>query len=253
MFLQKKNLFFILLLVVCCSSCQKKKWTLVQFSSTKIAIDSTTEATANKDYEAFLQPYIELMDKEMNVVIGQSAQTMQVSRPESLLSNFSADVFRKKGSDYLKESVDIGIANIGGLRTEIAKGDITIGKIYELMPFENELVILWLKGDKLAELLNSIASVGGEGVSGIKMGITAGKATSPTIGGKPLDVEKIYSIATNDYLAEGNDKMNQLAEYEKMEKTGIKIRDMFIEHIRKETEKGNQISSQLDGRIYEIK
>lgn len=252
MFQQKKNLLFILLLLVCSTSCQRKSWTVVQASSSKIAIDNTTEAIADKDYETFLQAYKEQVAKEMNVVIGQSTQTMRASRPESLLSNFSADVTRKIGTDFLKENVDIGIVNIGGLRTEIPQGDITVGNIFELMPFENELVILWIKGDKLAALCDAIASVGGEGVSGIKMGMKNGKAVNPTLGGRALDVNKTYIIATSDYLAEGNDKLVQLAEYEKREDTGIKIRDMFIEYIQNETERGNEITSQLDGRIYEI-
>ena len=252
MFRQKKNLFLILVLLVCCASCQKKKWTVVQASSTKIAIDSTTEANADKTYEAFLQSFKEQMNEKMNVVIGQTSQTMRVSRPESLLSNFSADVTREVGADYLKENVDIGIVNVGGLRTEISKGDITVGNIFELMPFENELVILWLKGDKLAGLCDAIASVGGEGISGISMGIKDGKAVNPTVEGKALDEKKTYIIATSDFLAEGNDKLVQLAEYEKLEKTGIKIRDMFIDYIKSETEKGKEIKSQLDKRIYEI-
>ena len=253
MFQQKKNLLFILILILCCASCQKKKWIVVQHASTKIAIDSTAETSADKNYEAFLQPYKEQMAEKMDVVIGQAAQAMRVSRPESLLSNFGADITRKVGADYLGENVDISIVNMGGLRTEISEGSITVGSIYELMPFENELVILWLRGDKVAELCDAIASVNGEGVSGIKMGIKDGKVVEPTIGGKAVDMEKIYIIATSDYLAEGNDKLVQLAEYEKQEKTGIKIRDAFIDYIKNETEKGKQINSQLDGRIYEIK
>ena len=253
MFQQKKNLLFILVLIICCASCQKKKWIVVQHSSTKIAIDSTTEASADENYKAFLQPYKEQIAEKMNVVIGQTAQTLSVSRPESLLSNFGANVTRKAAADYLGEDVDIGIMNMGGLRTEIQKGDITAGKIFELMPFENELVILWLRGNKVVELCDAIASVNGEGISGIRMGMKDGKAVSPTIGGGTLDPEKMYIIATSDYLAEGNDRLVPLAEYEKQEKTGIKIRDMFIDYIKNETEKGNQIKSQLDGRIYEIK
>ena len=83
------------------------------------------------------------------------------------------------------------------------------------MPFENELVIVWLKGDKLLELLQFFAKVGGEGISGLRMEIQNGKAANISIGGKPLNTDKLYSIATNDYLAGGNDKMFQLAMYEK--------------------------------------
>ncbi len=253
MFKQKKTLFLILSLIVCLTSCQHKKWTLVNYSSTRIPIDNSTDVIANKEYIAFLEPLRNQMDEEMNVVIGYSLQTMKVTRPESLLSNFCSDACRVEASLYLNKEVDLAIVNMGGLRTEIPEGDITIRKMFELMPFENEMVILWLKGDKLAALCDVIASIGGEGVSGIKFGIKDGRAVNPLVGGLPLDREKVYTIATNDYLAGGNDRLVQLAEYEKMEYTGITMRDMLINYIKSETIKGNKIKSQLDGRIYEIK
>ena len=139
--------------------------------------------------------------------------------------------------------------NLGGLRTVIPAGNITVGKIFELMPFENELVILWLKGDKLEQLVQFFARVGCEGISGMRMEIRNAKAENITINGNPIDKEKIYSIATSDYLAGGNDKMLQLAQYEKRENTGIKLRDILLSYIKIETAKGNKIEAKLDGRI----
>lgn len=247
---KNKNLFFLFLLTICFSSCQKKKWVITNHSSTKIAIDNTI--SVDNTYLSFLEFYKEQMAAEMNVVIGQTEQAISVYRPESPLSNLSADIVRAAASSYLQKDVDMAVINIGGLRTDIPEGNITVGKIFELMPFENTLYIVWLKGDKLAELCDIFAIVGGEGVSGIKMGIKNGKAVDPTIGGKPIDREKIYIIATNDYLAGGNDKLTPLAESEKFVNTGLKIRDIFIEYINNETAKKKKINAQLDGRIYEI-
>lgn len=244
-----KRLFFIFLLAVSLVSCSHKTWTITQATSTKIPIDSTTEALADKDYETYLQPIKQKVDAKMNIVIGQAAETMKGHGPESLLSNFSADTYRQAASEYLGNNVDISVVNLGSLRTVVTAGNITVGKVFELMPFENELVIIWLRGDKLQELIQFFASVGGEGISGLRMSIKDGKAVDVTIGGKPLDTEKLYSIATNDYLAGGNDKMIQLAQYEKRVNTNIKIRDMLLNHIKKETQKGNKIQSKLDGRI----
>ena len=150
---------------------------------------------------------------------------------------------------YLGAQVDISIVNLGGLRTDIPAGNITVGKVFELMPFENELVILWLKGDKLSELIQYFATAGGEGVSGIRMEISNGKAVNVSVNGNAIDPEKIYSIATSDYLAGGNDKMFQLAQYEKRQNTGIKLRDILLDYIKNETTKGNKIQSKLDGRV----
>jgi 2',3'-cyclic-nucleotide 2'-phosphodiesterase (5'-nucleotidase family) len=244
-----KNLIFTTLLAVSLTSCSHKIWTITHASSIKIPIDSTTEVLADKSYEAYLQPIKQKLDAQMNEVIGQAAETMKGHAPESLLSNFNADVYRQTAYEILGEKVDISVVNLGGLRTVIPAGNITVRKVFELMPFENELVVLWLKGDKLSDLLQFFASVGGEGVSGLRMEISNGKAVNVTIDGKPLDAEKLYSIATNDYLAGGNDKMVQLALYEKRVNTGVKIRTILLDYIKNETKKGNKIQSKLDGRI----
>lgn len=239
----------ISILFLAFSACTPHQWVVTKAVSSKIAIDSTTEKTADKSYEQYLQPFSEKINKQMNVVIGKAAVTMKGHAPESLLSDFNADLYRKTAEDYLKEPVDIAIVNLGGLRTVVPAGDITVKKVFELMPFENELVILWLRGDKLYDLLQFFASIGGEGVAGVRMVIINGKAENITINGQPLDKNKLYSIATNDYLAGGNDHMTQLSEYEKRVNTGLKIRDILLNYIKEQTRSGKEIHPVLDGRI----
>ena len=238
-------IFIVFLLV----ACQPAKWRIEQATSTKIALNADVQYLADTAYINQLQPFKKLVDAKMNVVIGRAAETMRGHAPESLLSNFSADVYRNSATVYLKSDVDIAIVNLGGLRTIIPAGDIQLRKVFELMPFENELVILWLKGDKLNELCQYFASKGGEGVSGLRFVIDNNKALDITINGRSLETDKLYSIATNDYLAGGNDKMVALASYEKRVNTGIKVRSMLLDYIKAETAKGNEIRSALDGRI----
>jgi len=247
--MNSKKLILVFLLAFSVVTYGQKTWTITKATSTKIAIDSTTNKLADKSYEAYLAPIKKQLGAKMNVVIGQAAETMRGGGPESLLSNWNADVYFQAASKYLGKSVDVSIVNLGGLRTVIPGGNITVGKIYELMPFENELVILWLKGSKLAELTQFFAKVGGEGVSGIRMEINNGKAENVTVNGSPIDSEKIYTIATSDYLAGGNDKMIQLAQYEKRQNTNLKLRDILLESVKQETAKGNKIQAKLDGRI----
>ena len=244
-----KKYFIISLFVLPLVSCSHKIWTITHATSTKIVIDSTTETLADKNYEMYLLPIKQRVDAQMDIVIGQAAVTMKGHAPESLLSNFSADVYRETASKFLGKEVDMAVVNLGGLRTVVPAGNITIGKVFELMPFENELVIVWLKGDKLNGLLQYFAGMGGQGVSGLHMDISSGKAINVLINGMPLETEKLYSISTNDYLAGGNDNMVQLAQNVKLVNTGIKVRDMLLDYIKKETKKGNMIQSKLDGRI----
>ena len=248
-----KNIFYGLICLLCFVSCQQTRWQITQAASSKIPIDNTLDSIANKEYLAYLQIYKQKLDDELNFVIGQSSVVMTVTRPESLLSNFSADMLREVAAQTLDTTIDIAIVNVGGLRTQLPEGDITRRNIFELMPFDNELVVLWLKGDKLAELMDVIASIGGEGISNdVKMGIKDRKIAHIAIGGKPIDREKLYAIATSDYLAGGNDRLVQLAQYEKRVDTGLKLRDVYIDYITSQTKKGKQITAKLDKRIYYV-
>ena len=243
----RNGIYLIILLSLL--ACQPLKWQVKQATSTKIALNEDVQNLADTAYVSYLKPFKLQVDAQMNVVIGRAAETMRGHAPESLLSNFSADAYRSSASAFLKSEVDIAIVNLGGLRTIIPAGDIQLRKVFELMPFENELVILWLKGDKLNDLCQYFAGMGGEGVSGMRFTISNGKAVDITIGGQAIDLQKIYTIATNDYLAGGNDKMVQLANNEKRVNTGIKVRDMLMEYIKNETANGRNIESRLDGRI----
>lgn len=244
-----RKLYYIIIILALSTSCSHKTWTITYSTSTKIPVNKSTDANADKNYIAYLQPLKQKVDAQMNEVIGEAAETMTGHAPESLLSNFSADVYRQTASDITNSNVDISIVNLGGLRTEVPAGNITIRKVFELMPFENELVILWIKGDKLYQLLQYFATMGGEGVSGLRMEIENGMAKNITINNLPLDNNQTYSIATNDYLAGGNDNMMPLKECEKRLNTGVKVRTMLLNYIKEVTKQGNKIQSKLDGRV----
>ena len=242
-------LCILLLAAVALGGCRKREWTVVEHRSTLIAVDSTADALADSAYLASLAPLRARMEAEMNTVIGRAAHTLAVGQPESTLSNFAADVFRQEAGRWLGRPVDLAVVNMGGLRIDVPEGDITVGRIFELMPFENELVVLWLPGDSLLSLCDIIARVGGEGVSGLRMGILGGRAVHPTVGGRPIDPQASYAVATNDFLAEGNDRLTPLAGHTRLEHTGEKVRDLFIDYIRREAAQGRAIDPQLDGRI----
>jgi 2',3'-cyclic-nucleotide 2'-phosphodiesterase (5'-nucleotidase family) len=246
--MKRITVFFSVLFVL--TSCNTVGWQVYQAESVKIPLDKETEQYADESFKVFLQPYKVQLEKEMNEVIGFAVQDLKIHGPESLLSNFSADVYRQIASTAIQSPVDIAIVNLKGLRAPVPAGNITVSRIFELMPFENELVVLWVRGDELLGLFDFFASIGGEGVSGMKMGIREGRAVEVTIGGVPVDKDKIYVVATNDYLAEGNDGMTQLKNAAKRVNTGIKIRDMLIEYIRNESEAGRKINPKLDGRVY---
>ncbi|MBI3510074.1 MAG: 5'-nucleotidase C-terminal domain-containing protein [Bacteroidetes bacterium] len=210
--------------------------------------------------ENIIGPYKKSLDQEMNAVICYSDTAMNKERGglESLLGNFTADVVLGKTNErYTLDDpskyydAQICLLNTGGLRNSLPKGNITKGNIFELMPFDNEIVVVTISGKNMWELLRYIAATGGQPVSGIKMGLRNDKTPGKVlIDGIPLDTTKTYKVATSDYLANGGDKMTFLMNPVKLETTGYKIRDALLDYCYDQQRMGKHLHPQLDGRIY---
>lgn len=199
-------------------------------------------------------PYKKMLEKDMNRVIAVSETEMFKGKPESGLTNFLADLLLEEGNRYLKNTphsfqTDISYFNYGGIRTFLSKGEITVGKIYELMPFENEMVFLKLNGWQVQEFLNAVANHGGDSVGGVRFKISDGKATGVSIGGKSLQADKNYWLVTNDYIAQGGDDFEMLTQRSEFVNSGQKIRDLIISHLEMLNEQGIILSAETDGRI----
>ncbi len=195
--------------------------------------------------------YKHRMQKVMDQVIGSSAQYMAAGKPESLLTNFTSDVMFDLDTKYTDgQPVDLTIMNVHGHRSPFAEGDITVGDVFSTYSFENALVVVRIKGSNLKEVFDGYASIGGAGISrNVKLVIKDKQLQDAKINGLPLDRNKIYTIVTLDYLAEGNDGMKALKKAESVTNTGLTLRDYIMDYIKEKTRKGEKISSQLDGRI----
>ncbi len=199
-------------------------------------------------------PYKMELERDMKRVISFSQEEMVKRRPESNLTNFLADLLLEEGGRQLQIlgrdiQPDISYFNYGGIRTFLPKGNITVGKIFELMPFENEMVFLQLRGDQVQDFLNYIAGIGGDSLGGVRFRISGRRATGVEIGGEPLRSDSHYWLVTNDYVASGGDGLVILSERSEFLSGNIKIRDVIISHLEKIQQKGEVISVRKDGRI----
>ena len=145
------------------------------------------------------------------------------------------------------------MVNRGGLRVPIPKGEIKVQNMFELMPFENEIVFLKMSGVEMRRFIDHMASRGGEGVAGMRFGIKENRGINPEIQGQPLDDSKSYWLVTSDYIANGGDGSEILSAVRERIATGVKFRDMFIEHLRKMGRAGIKIEAKIDGRVYDAK
>lgn len=237
----------LLLLVPALSGLQAQDYKVSSFCWERIEVTSALDEKPSAEAAAIVAPYKASVDSMMAPVLGMSRVSMNVKRPESLLSNWAADVMVEGGTATGLEPADMGLINIGGLRNNMPEGIVRRGDIMLISPFENYMVVLEMKGSDLLELMRNIAAVKGEGVSSsVRMEITEdGKLLSCTVGGKEIDPHRIYTVATIDYLAEGNDKMHALKKAVKRHDIGILARDIMMEYVIKY----RIIDSKIEGRI----
>ncbi|GHV56807.1 5'-nucleotidase [Bacteroidia bacterium] len=198
---------------------------------------------------ALVASYKTQLDAKMNTPVGVAAQTLQKGFPQSLLSNFTADAMQQM-AETMWGNIDFAIMNMGGLRSTLNQGPITLGNLYEVYPFENTLVLLELPGKAVKEFFDFIASHGGQGLSGSVTLVAKKRAVeSLKIGGKPLDENKTYRIATIDYLAGGNDGMTALLQATRMENSNKQLRDLMIEYVKTLTANKKEVNATIDNRI----
>lgn len=232
------------------ASC-RTPYTLTSIGGSMITIDSVWDTHPDAMAAALLVPYKASVDSMMYRVVGTSEMTMDKEAPESLLSNLVADVLRGAAVQVIGKPADMGLMNMGGLRNILSEGEITCGNIYEILPFENSLCVVTVKGSVLKELFASVAARRGEGVSGVRLEITKdGELLDGTVGGKPVEDSKLYTVATIDYLADGNDGMKPLVKAEKRDcPPGATLRGLFMDYVEQQTKAGKKITSRMEGRI----
>lgn len=223
----------------------------ITITGSRTEMSAQWDQTPNKEALAVLAPFKLKVDSVMNPVIGTSAINMTVKRPESTLPNLVADVLRAGALPYTGQPADMGVINMGGLRSGLGAGNITYRNIYEMLPFENTFCVVTLKGKDVKELIKGIVEVGGEGLSNVV--VVANKnleIKSLSIGGKPIDDNALYHIATIDYLAEGNDQMTAfLKAVDKQCFPQATIRELFVEYIKGEAARGKAITARVEGRV----
>jgi 2',3'-cyclic-nucleotide 2'-phosphodiesterase (5'-nucleotidase family) len=132
------------------------------------------------------------------------------------------------------KNVDICLLNNGGIRSIVNKGNVTTRTAFELMPFENNLVVASLKGEQILELINYfIKEKKPHPLAGLTFTIDKyDVAKNILVQNQPLDVQKIYYVATNDYLYNGGDSMNFFKKSVNMYDLDYKLRNIWIDYFK---------------------
>ena len=197
----------------------------------------------------YIKPFHDQVERQMQVVIGTAPVALGKNPGENPIVNFVADLQRTGASQFFKgQTIDLGVMTNGGMRNSLPAGPITVGNAYELMPFENELLVLDAPGPVVQQLFDYAAPVG-MAVSGAVYTVGPDKRPQAIlIGGKPFDPTRTYSIAISDYLAGGGDHMDFL-KAAPARRTGLLLRSVIIDHIKALTAAGQPVTAKIEGRV----
>ena len=229
------NSLNIILLIFLLCSCNNAEYTKKNHAQ-NILIDSNLKP--NLKIKSFIEPYRKELDSSMGKVLSFSNQTYTKSDGElnTALGNMMADavfeltspIFKKK----YKVDIDAVLLNHGGIRSALPKGLITRESAFKIMPFENEIVVVKIKGVYIKEMQDYLINQKkAHPISGMELEIEKnGTLKKFLINGKNLDLNKHYFIATSDYLFNGGDRMDFFKKNKEYYEINYKIRDLLIDY-----------------------
>jgi 2',3'-cyclic-nucleotide 2'-phosphodiesterase (5'-nucleotidase family) len=243
-------LFFIFLFAASCN-------TTYQPQSVKF-IDYRFSQTNKKDSALIqlLQPYADSVNKSMNDVVVVSETELEKKQPEGTLGNVMVDAMLVKAKQAYKTNVDAAFVNYGGIRlTTMPAGTITKGKIFELAPFDNIIVLLKVSGKTFQQFLNHISGRGGWPAAGVTWQMKnlpagqAGKqAVNVLVNGTPIDENGTYTIAMVDYVANGGDDCAMLKSIPQIN-NGYLYRDALTEYLSDINKQGKKLAPKIENRV----
>lgn len=231
------NSFVLFLTLLLLTDCHQQRLFVSKIEGKRITV--TNKTSQNAIIDAYIKPYKEKIDVDLNTILATASQTFdKTGEWQTSIGNLFADITFVQGNPVFlnktQKNIDFVLLNNGGIRSIITKGDVTIKTAYELMPFENELVVVSLKGIQVVEMVDYIISEKKpHPISGITFTIDKeNKAKNILIQGKLLDLETIYNVATNDYLANGGDNMEFFKKGIKRYNLDYKLRNILIDYFK---------------------
>ncbi|XOV67327.1 MAG: 5'-nucleotidase C-terminal domain-containing protein [Fluviicola sp.] len=198
--------------------------------SHSVTIDD--EIQLNASIDSMIAPYQDSMSTIMDEVIAYAPQDFLKGRPNAALNNWAADAIMeveriKQGPTIRNHPPIICLLNVGGLRNPISQGDVTVGDIYKLMPFDNQIVWVELPWSSNVSIAEYLKSSGGEPISGATLqgdSLIFDDVTEPA---------KTFWVITSDYLMNGGDHMDFFQEQVDFNYgSGMLMRDVFIEAVK---------------------
>ncbi|MBK0369015.1 5'-nucleotidase C-terminal domain-containing protein [Flavobacterium agrisoli] len=230
------KLFVIFLTHLTITSCSTSHYQPTKITGKQIPIASTI--SESPEIEAYIKPYREHINNDLNAVLAYCPEDLNKNdgKWQTAIGNLMADACLEKGNLIFEkrehQKIDLCILNFGGIRAPLPKGNITARNAYEIMPFENSLVVLQLKADQILAFVHYfITEKKAHPIAGMTFTIDKnGQPKNIQIQGKAFDTNKNYYLATNDYLANGGDNMDFFKNSIQKFDLDYKLRNILIDY-----------------------
>jgi 2',3'-cyclic-nucleotide 2'-phosphodiesterase (5'-nucleotidase family) len=229
--------FVLILTVFSFLSCAEKKLHLARVEGKQVPVTEMLPQT--NSIEQFIAPFRNRIDEDLNAVLAYAPENVDKKGAwQTTIGNLQSTITLASATKIFNlrenKNVDICLLNNGGIRSIVNKGNVTTRTAFELMPFENNLVVASLKGEQILELINYfIKEKKPHPLAGLTFTIDKNDvAKNILVQNQPLDVQKIYYVATNDYLYNGGDSMNFFKKSVNMYDLDYKLRNIWIDYFK---------------------
>lgn len=252
----KKYLFFLFLSSTIIHSCKNSGTLAVtQIEGSQITISDSIPV--DPQIEDYIKPYREHINKEMDAVLAYAPLSLTKSEGElnTAIGNMMADAVMQLANPIFKKrtgkEIDIVLLNHGGIRSSLNRGNVTTRTAFQIMPFENEVVIAELTTGQVREMLRYLVDSGtAHPVTGLELVLDQNNSIQKIlIQGKPIKENSTYFVATNDYLFQGGDNMVFFSDALSLTTIDYKIRNLLIDYFERE----DTIAPVEDKRFIRIK
>lgn len=233
------TIFVTTLTLLSLTSCKTKAYNNYLVEGKKIEINKNYPV--NESVDSYIAPYRSHINKDLDSIISFCPETLDKSKGEwqTNIGNFMSDACMEMANPvFMKQQnkpIDIILLNSGGIRSIIPKGNISKRNAFEVMPFENSLIVIALKGEQIKALAQHIITEKKpHPLHGLKIILNNQNViTNVLFKEQPIDNNKIYYVATSDYLANGGDNMTFFLKNEGTYDLNYKIRNVLIDYFYK--------------------
>ena len=247
--------FLFLLYFLIFLNCKNKNQQLIKIEGQQITV--TDSLTPNEEIENFIKPFRDNIQKDLDSVLAYSVETYSKTDGEfnTAVGNFMADAVFSEANPIFKsrtgKEIDLVLLNHGGIRASLNKGDVSKRTAFELMPFENSIVVIALKTPQIDGLIDYLLkSKRAHPISNLKLSVDKDfNLVEAKIKGEKLKQNQTYYVATSDYLYNGGDNMSFFKPNDSVYRLGYKIRNTLIDKFIKL----DTIKPVIDDRFIQIK